>query len=172
RGKVMLVLEAKWGGGRCPLNALPRGRPFGFSPQDNAVLDQLESFANGETPAILQIETKDFAALLPALAEHPNITLGKTSEIAITKTPLALPLRATLEPNGEIVLALRDKITAPPMIGDWVWRTNTLQPLGLPAAMKDIFRAPVRVPRLQVPQFLSQDWPRLQAAGAVEANFK
>ena len=26
RGKIMLVLEAKWGGGRCPLNALPRGR--------------------------------------------------------------------------------------------------------------------------------------------------
>ena len=172
RGKVMLVFEAKWGGGRCPLNALPRGRAFGFSAQDNAVLDQLETLANGETPAILQIETKDFAALLPALAEHPNITLGKTSEVIVTKTPLALPLRATLEPNGEIVLALKDKITALTMIGDWVWRNNTLQPLGLPAAMKDIFRAPVRVPRLQVPQFLSQDWPQLQAAGAVEANFK
>ena len=32
RGKVMLVLEAKWGGGRCPLNALPKGRPFAFPP--------------------------------------------------------------------------------------------------------------------------------------------
>ena len=31
RGKVMLVLEAKWGGGRCPLNALPKGRTFAFS---------------------------------------------------------------------------------------------------------------------------------------------
>ena len=30
RGKVMLVFEAKWGGGRCPLNALPKGRPSPF----------------------------------------------------------------------------------------------------------------------------------------------
>ena len=38
--------------------------------------------------------------------------------------------------------------------------------------MTDIFRAPVRVPRSQVPQFLSQHWPQLQAGGGVEANFK
>src|SRR5438105_5718732 len=31
RGKVMLVFEAKWSGGRCPLNALPKGRKFAFS---------------------------------------------------------------------------------------------------------------------------------------------
>ena len=31
RGKVMLVFEAKWSGGRCPLNALPKGRSFAFS---------------------------------------------------------------------------------------------------------------------------------------------
>src|SRR5204863_8634399 len=70
RGKVMLVFEAKWNGGRCPLNALPKGRPFSFSPQDNGVLDRLETLANGEAPALLQLEAKDFAALLPLLAEH------------------------------------------------------------------------------------------------------
>ncbi len=63
RGKVMLVLEAKWGGGRCPLNALPKGRAFAFPPQDNAIIDRLETLTNGETPALLQMETKDFAAL-------------------------------------------------------------------------------------------------------------
>ena len=39
RGKVMLVFEAKWGGGRCPLNALPQGRTFAFSLQDNVGAD-------------------------------------------------------------------------------------------------------------------------------------
>src|SRR5260370_33424737 len=34
RGKVMLVLEAEWDGGRCPLNALPKGRAFAFEPRD------------------------------------------------------------------------------------------------------------------------------------------
>jgi superfamily II DNA or RNA helicase len=172
RGKVMLVFEAKWSGGRCPLSALPKGRPFVFSQQDNAVIDELEALTNGETPALLQMEIKEFAALLPALAEHPNITLGKASGVRVTKAPLKLPLRATLEANGEIVLALKDKITAFAMVGDWVWQRLTFQPLGLPPAARDVFRAPVRVPRSQVPQFLSQHWPQLQAAGGAEANFR
>jgi superfamily II DNA or RNA helicase len=172
RGKVMLVFEAKWSGGRCPLSALPKGRPFVFSQQDNAIIDQLEALTNGETPALLQMEIKDVAALLPVLAEHPNITLGKANGVRVTKAPLKLPLRATLEANGEIVLTLKDKTTAFAMVGDWVWQRLTFQPLGLPPAARDVFRAPVRVPRSQVPQFLSQHWPQLQAAGGAEANFR
>src|SRR6516164_9618387 len=48
RGKVMLVFEAKWGGGRCPLNALPRGRSYAFSAADEGVLERIEELANGE----------------------------------------------------------------------------------------------------------------------------
>jgi SNF2 family DNA or RNA helicase len=172
RGKVMLVFEAKWSGGRCPLSALPKGRSFAFSQQDNAIIERLELLTNGETPALLQMETKDFAALLPALAEHPNITLGKANEVTVKRTPLKLPLRATLEANGEIVLTLEEKAAAFVMAGDWVWQKQTFQPLGLPPAAKEVFRGPVRVPRSQVPQFLSQHWPQLQAAGGADANFK
>ena len=173
RGKVMLVLEAKWSGGRCPLNALPKDRPFAFSGQDSAIIDRLEAIANGETPAMLQIDTKDFVSLLPALADHSNITIGKASPITVTKTPLKLPLRAALEANGEIVLALKDRAASPLLLGgEWVWQSHTLRPLGLPSSMADVFRAPVRVLRSQVPQFLSQHWPQLQASSGVEANFK
>ena len=84
RGKVMLVLEAKWSGGRCPLNALPKFRPFAFSEQDSRTIDQLEALANGETPAMLQTEIKDFVSLLPTLADHPNVTVGKTSAVTVT----------------------------------------------------------------------------------------
>src|ERR1035438_1330091 len=58
------------------------------------------------------------------------------------------------------------------MVGDWVWQNRTFQPLGLPPAAKEVFRGPVRVPRTQVPQFLGQHWPQLQAGGGAEANFK
>ena len=186
RGKVMLVLEAKWSGGRCPLNALPKLRLFAFSEQDSKLIDEIEAIANGETPAMLQIETKDFVSLLPALVDHPNVMLGKSSAVTVTKTPLKLPLRATLEANGEIVVSLMA-----PKVGQasrlsgsggtpdllhlgngWAWHNRMLQPLGIPPTMGDVFRAPVRVTRLQVPQFLSQHWPQLLAAGGVEANFK
>ncbi len=172
RGKLMLVLEAKWGGGRCPLNALPKGRTFTFTPQENAIIEYLEVLTNGETPALLQMETKDFVALIPLLVERDNLTLGKASTITVTKTSYQLSLRAKLETNGEIVLALKDKPAALALVGDWVWQNNSLQPLGLPAPLKEVLRAPVRLTRAQVPQFLSQQWPQLAAAGGVEANFK
>jgi len=172
RGKIMLVLEAKWTGSRMPLNALPKERAFAFSAQDNAVIEQLEVLTNGETPALMQLDAKDFIPLVPLLAGHENITLGKSSAVTISKTPLQLPLQAMLESSGEILLSLKQKGTVLAMIGDWVWRNNSLQPLGLSPELKEIFRAPVRVTRSQVPQFLSQQWPQLSAAGSIEANFK
>ncbi len=172
RGKIMLVLEGKWDGGRCPLNALPKGRTFAFSPADDAIIEQLETLTHGETPALLQLDAKDFAGLIPLLVGHKNITLGKSTAVTVAKTPLMVPLCATLEANGEIVLALKNKSTALTMAGDWVWHNHTLQPLGLPLALKDLWHAPVRVTRAQVPQFLSRDWPQLSAAGGLVANFK
>ena len=171
RGKVMLVFEAKWGGGRCPLNALPKGRTFAFSPADTAVLERIEEIANGETPAVLQLEAADFAGLLPLLAGQPNITLGKAHAVTISRTPCRLPLRATLEANGEVVLGLKDSTMPLTRVGNWVWQNHTFQPLGLPPGIGEVFRGPVRITRAQVPQFLNQHWPQL-AAGGVEANFK
>lgn len=193
RGKVMLVLEAKWSGGRCPLNALPRGRSYCFSTQDSAIIERFEELSHGETPAMLQIDTKDFAAALPLLVDHPSVTLGKSTEVTVTRTPLPVPIKATLEASGEIRLKLRGQAEAmitlggtaavasahpsgegqaPAVSETWVWSNRTLQPLGLPRPLLDVFRAPVLVPRSQVPQFLSQHWPQLQAAGGAEANFR
>jgi superfamily II DNA or RNA helicase len=172
RGKVMLVFEAAWGAGRCPLNALPKGRAYAFSAQDAALIEQIETIANGEIPALLQLETKELASLLSALAGHEHITLGKAIPVTVTKAPFKVPLRATLEPNGEIVLALKGQTAPFVRIGDWVWQNRTLQPLGVPPVVGDLFRGPVRVARAQIPQFLSQHWPQLQASEGLEANFK
>src|SRR6185437_4201134 len=152
------------------LNALPKGRPFAFSEQDNAILDAMEKWTDGETPAVLQLETKDFASLLPALTGHPNITLGKSSEVTVSDKAFALSLRAILETNGEITVALKEKPGALVMVGDWVWQNAVMQPLALPPSLKELFRGPARVTRMEVPAFLSQ-WPQLQSSSAVEANF-
>ncbi|HEV2692379.1 MAG TPA: SNF2-related protein [Verrucomicrobiae bacterium] len=171
RGKVMLVIEARWDGGRGPLNALPKNRAYNFSPTDNAVIDYLENLANGETPAMLQMELKEFTALLPLLTGHEHLTLGKSATVTISRTPLPLPLKATLEANGEITLAMAGKPAAFVRADDWVWHNTTLQPLGLPPVAQTVFQAPVRIPRSQVPMFLSQHWPQLSASG-IQANFQ
>jgi superfamily II DNA or RNA helicase len=172
RGKIMMVLEAKWAGGRSPLNALPKGRAFAFSPPDLKLIEQLEVLTNGETPAVLQMEAKDFAALLPGMVGHPNVSLGKSREVTIGATPWQPPLRATLEANGEITLALKGQLTPLVMLGDWVWQNFTLSPLGLAPGTKEVLQKPTRLPRSLVPLFLGQQWPQMHAAGAVEANFK
>jgi superfamily II DNA or RNA helicase len=176
RGRVMLVIEARWTGGRSPLNAMPKGRGFAFSPADSAIIEHLENLSQGETPALVQLEAKALAALLPLLAGHANLTLGKASAVTVSTTPLAPPLRATLESSGEIVLTLAGqadgKAGAMVRVGNWVWHRQTLQPLGLPALAETVFQGPVRVSRAQMPLFLSQQWPQLQAAGGVEANFQ
>jgi superfamily II DNA or RNA helicase len=171
RGRIMLVVEAQRAGRRCPLNALPRERTFSFSASDHKLVDELERLAGGETPAMLQLATADFAALLPALVAHPNITLGKAKRVEVQSAPLRLPLQATLETNGEIVVALKGRGAPLVMVGAWGWRDGTLQPLALPTVLQGIVDGPVRITRPQVPLFLSQHWPLLQAGDDVEANF-
>jgi superfamily II DNA or RNA helicase len=170
RGKVMLVLEASWNSGRAPLNALPKGQSFAFSAQDNVALERIEELAQGETPAVLPVDLKDLAALLPLLAGHPNLTLGKSTPVTVTTTPLQLPLRATLEANGEIVVELKQKMAPLVRIGEWTWQKQSLQPLGLPAALDEVLLHPVRLTRVRVPQFLNQIFPQLLASG-IETNF-
>jgi len=172
RGKIMLVLEAEWDGGRCPLNALPKGRAFAFAAPDLKLIEQLEVLTQGETPAVLQLEVPAFAALLPTLTGHPHVTLGKSRAVTVSAAPWQPALCATLEPDGEITLALKSNEALPLMVGDWVWQDCRLSPLSLPAALKAVLQKPVRLTRAQVPQFLGQQWEQLSAAGNVEANFK
>jgi superfamily II DNA or RNA helicase len=171
RGKIMLVIEAKWSGGRVPLNALPKGRAYAFSEQDAAILTSLETHTRGETPAIVQLDLKTFSALLPLMAGHPHVTLGKAATVTIAKTAFHVPMRARLESNGEIVLTTQTKPAVLTLFEDWIWHEGTFHPLGLGTAGRSLLSQPVRIPRSQVPQFLSQQWPTLAQSGA-EANFK
>ncbi len=172
RGKVMLVLEAGRRGGRGPLNALPKEQAFAFSQSDSAIITLVEELAE-ETPATFLLETERFMPLLPLLAGHPRVTLGRSTAVEISTAPLFPPLNATLEANGEIVVSLRGRFATPAMLGEeWVWQSPRLQPLGLPPVLRAVLQAPVRIPRARVPAFLGQSWPQLAAGGSVEANFK
>ncbi|MCX6905113.1 MAG: SNF2-related protein [Verrucomicrobia bacterium] len=173
RGKLMLCLEGAWRGGRAPLNALPLSKQFRFSDQDVALLDRVETLAGGDTPAMLMIGTKDFVEMLPLLIDHPRITLGKSIAVSVTGAPWPVPLKAALEPSGEILLTLKQQPAPPLRIEQrWVFHDRTLQPISLPESCAAIFREPIRLPRSGVPPFLSRDWPQLQNTPGIEANFK
>ena len=53
----------------------------------------------------------------------------------------------------------------------WVLHGSMVQPLRLPAAYAPVLRQSLRLSRDQVPGFLSRDWPELQAACELKANF-
>jgi superfamily II DNA or RNA helicase len=78
KGKVMLYVEGEWRQGRAPLNALPMDLPFALSEQDAALLDTLERLNQGDTPAMVLLDASQFAGILPRLAGHPRVTLGRT----------------------------------------------------------------------------------------------
>jgi superfamily II DNA or RNA helicase len=176
RGKVMLVIEGTWERGRMPLNALPKERPFQLSTEDEQLLSRIEEVA-GEPAGMLVLTTKEFAELLPLLAEHPRVTLGKATPMRITREPWSLPLRARLEANGEILLEKGGKtgVAHSPFVllpdTGWVFHQHTLQPLALSGPALEVLKGPIRFNRQQVPAFLNNDFPRLAASGSLETNF-
>jgi SNF2 family DNA or RNA helicase len=173
RGKVMLYLEGKWSGGRVPLNALPKGTAFQMSEQDKSVLDAVEQLAEGDTPAMLMLNAQQFTDLLPKLAGHPNVTLGKAQALEISSEPLPLKIEARLEENGEIVLRLKGAQPTGVLRGtsSWIFQSQKLQPLGLPAGLENLLTGPMRIGRSRVPQFLNVEWPKLVASSDIQANF-
>ena len=172
RGKIMVVFEAKWRRGRTPLNALPKNETFQFSTRDMAVLDRVEPLAAGQVPAMLMLSAEDFANLLPALIGHERVTLGKNNAVTISNEPWSPKLRAELQANGEIVLSLGEKTPTPPLIADtWTWAQPQFRRVAIPKQHITVLRGPVRIPRAQVPVFVSRDWPALEANGNATANF-
>ena len=195
KGKVMIFLEAKWKNGRTPLNSLPKSVSFEMSPADSELLSEIKKISPTEIPAMLMLDTEAFVSLLPALVGHPRLTIGKSQPLRVALEPLRLNLKATLEPSGEISLAMNQQnfsakivsarfgvppsggrgVEPPeggtPNRGAWIFREGTFQALGLPGEYLELLRAPIRIPRQRVPQFLSQDWAALQNSCEVDANF-
>lgn len=176
RGRAMLVFEGATARGRAPLNTLIRSGPYRISETDAALLDAVEELGGGDTPGMLQLVARDFLALLPRLAGHPHITLGRQQPMTISREPASIPLRATLESDGEITLALKSGFRPPAILGDgdpaWLWLEGPrLAPLALAPAFRKVLQRPIRINRMEVPVFLSQDWPRLSAVGGVESDF-
>lgn len=178
RGRVLLVLEGVLNRERAPLDTFVRRGAFHLSPEDETLVAAGELVAGGDTPGMMQLPVRDLAPMLAALGDFPRITLGRSQPFRIGRDPVILPLKATLQDDGTIVVTLRSQARPPVIlpINDSLWIVQpgppaTLAPLGLTGPFREALQRPVTIPRTQVPTFLSQDWPRLAESGQVEANF-
>ena len=174
RGKVMVTFEGKWSRGRMPLSALPMDRAFSISPEDARLLDRAEELAGNETPGGLMLNLGELTHLLEALTGHPRVSLGRNPPLAVSATAWRVPVEATLETSGEIRLNLPEGLQPPTLIAGeslWAFRGDSLEPVGLPVQWRELFRAPMKLPRSRIPAFLSQELAVLEAECEVDANF-
>ncbi len=175
RGKIMLVLEGVVGKTRAPLPSWIKSGPFALDEVDTRLLDAAEALTRGETPGMCQLSAADFVRLLPALAGHPRLTVGRQQALSVATEPASLPLRATLEATGEITLALKPGTRVPVSVTSdsttWLLTDHRFQPLALAPPFREVMQRPIRLSRTQVPVFLTQDWPRLDPA-FLESNFQ
>ncbi len=174
RGRVMVTFEGKWSRGRVPLSVLPMNQAFALSPEDTRLLDQAEELAGNETPGGLMLNLDELTQLLDALAGHPRVALGRNPPLTVSATAWRVPVEATLETSGEIRLDLPANLEPPALItGEslWAFRGDSLEPVGLPMQWRELFRAPIKLPRSRVPLFLSQELVVLEAESEVDANF-
>ncbi|MEP6664520.1 MAG: SNF2 helicase associated domain-containing protein, partial [Verrucomicrobiota bacterium] len=183
KGKVMLCFEAKWKNGRTPLSALPLSTAFHFSEADARLLDALEMLSPGEIPAMFLLNAASLEELLPALAEHPRLSIGKSEPLRVAREPIRLQFKATLENSGEISFAMSGKNPRGKIVSSgWMFSDSIFQPL--PKSAVPIFAALQSAPRCdspkdqrlqiarhRIPQFLSQEWPALLHSCDIEADF-
>ncbi|HWF19734.1 MAG TPA: SNF2-related protein, partial [Verrucomicrobiae bacterium] len=174
KGRVMLYVEGQWPKGRSPLNALSYDVPFTMSAQDAALLDFLESLNEGDTPAMLMLNSSQFAELLQKIIGHPRVTFGRTQFAEILGEPLKLAVKVTLEKNGEIVLRLSNSVPSGIIPGatTWVLQERTFRPVGLPLAFGQLFNGPMRIARTKVPQFLNLELPTLKSSCDAYVDFE
>jgi superfamily II DNA or RNA helicase len=174
RGKVMVTFEGKWSGGRVPLSVLPMTTAFQLSAEDTRLLDAAEELAGGETPGGLMLSLAELTRLLDALTGHPGVALGRAQPLVVSASAWRTPVQATLETSGEIRLNLPPDSEHPVLIAGeslWAFRGTVLEPVGLPAQWRELFRGPMKLSRQRVPLFLSQELGVLEAECEVDANF-
>ncbi len=176
KGKAMVFLEGEAGGKRQPLNTFSKGTTYRCEAQDKALYQEAEALAEGEVPAMLVLTTAQVAGLLPKLVGHPRISVGKQQAVEVSKQIWRATVKATLDPKGEIVLSAGAMPADAALLSggsqSWVFQKNRFQPVVLPPALLAATQGSVRLKRSEVPIFLTRDWPQLQAACEVQANFK
>ncbi len=178
RSRILLVFEGVSERGRAPLSGLLKQGAVRLNAEDERLLCAAEELCGGDTPGMAQLTSEQLVELLPAMVNHPRITLGRGTRLEILGNAAPLPLKATLAAEGEILLGPKPGSKPPSILTSttktWVATADgqRLQPLELAPEWRDALQKTVRISRPRVPVFLLQDWKTLSEASGFEATFK
>ncbi len=171
KNQILFGLEIALNGKRAMFGT-PNANPAGtLLPEDHRVIEQFAALTNAVPTGMSFVNRAQFLGFLPALAAHPRLALGKTGRLVVESDPLLPPLRAALNPDGSLELAVKIPEGSRILTADsrtYLLRTgvaqSVLQPLapGLPAAYHSLFDSPTtRLPAAQAAPFLTLEWPKL-----------
>jgi superfamily II DNA or RNA helicase len=184
RNQVMFGCEVETGGKRVLASALSPELSFSCSESDLRALEGLRTYADGRLPGMLMLSRDQFLEGLALLVQHPRITLGRTTPVAVKPDAIKPRLRVEELPDrrlrltAEIGLASQAQPkggTRTLLVGTssaWQWAENQFQPVarGLPTAYFPLLREPVILAADQSKGFVLKELPSLAAFFEIEGQ--
>ncbi len=168
KGSIMVGAEVALAGKRLLLGALPKQKRFRCGDADLRAIVALREVAGGELPGMMLLPPGKFLALLPALADHPRVTFGKSVPVQVSGQGMRPPLRLDRREDGSLCLKTEMPEKAALLLTGaaqpWVLAGSVLQPIapGLPAAYHDLLRREITLGAEQARNFLQREFPALR----------
>jgi hypothetical protein len=149
RNQVMLGCEVEMDGKRVLASALSPDRSYSCSQDDRQALEGLRIYTEGRLPGMLTLSRDQFLEALGHLVQHPRITLGRTTALAVKSDGIKPRLKTEQTPDRR--LKLTAEVPGEPaklLVGGtsvWRWAGNQFQPVarGLPTAYFPLLQEPV-----------------------------
>ena len=176
RNQVMIGCEVETGGKRVLASALSPERSYSCSEVDFRVLEGLRTYADGRLPGMLTLSRDQFLEGLALLVQHPRITLGRTTSVAVKADGIKPRLRVEELPDRRLKLTAQTPGEARTLLlgtsSAWQWAENQFQLLarGLPTAYFPLLLEPVILAADQSEGFILRELPSLAAFFEIESQ--
>jgi superfamily II DNA or RNA helicase len=183
RNQVMIGCEVETGGKKVLASALSPELSFSCSEIDLRVLEGLRTYADGRLPGMLTLSRDQFLEGLALLVQHPRITLGRTTPVAVKADGIKPRLRVEELPDRRLKLSVEvgtsearaTGATRTLLVGTssaWQWAENQFRPVarGLPTAYFPLLLEPVILAADQSEGFVLRELPSLAAFFEIEGQ--
>ena len=168
RGELRIIMEGQVADAPFqPFDVIPKqpAVPYAVSEADDQLLTVIERINTGRSPGLWLLPALEFDAFFDALTNHPQVWLGKKTQIQVRGASARPQLRLDLEPTGELQLSLT--ASARPggeVLGNWDFTSSTLtRSTRLPSAYQTLLASGAhRLSRTEFVRFYQRELPALE----------